>query len=181
MLTDHRLPACGAIPMAFLLRPPDFREQLTENLADLGRFRKRVAVATGLFRFVAVAVGLTTLACVLDSLFQLPPLVRCFALVLTLALAGVVWIRGVSRSMALRADALSVALELEEKHPRLNDALASAVEFLEAGDAESRGLSNRLQEAAVKHARRLADRHDLDTLARVGACWRAGWAAGLAL
>jgi hypothetical protein len=167
--------------MAFLLRPPDLREQLTENLADLGRFRKRVAVATGLFRFVAVAVGLAALACVLDSLFQLPPLVRAFALVLTLALAGVVWIRGVSRAMALRADALSVAIELEGQHPKLNDALASAVEFLEAGDAEERGLSNRLQETAVKHARRLADRHNLDALARVGACWRAGWAAGLIL
>ncbi|HSQ56634.1 MAG TPA: hypothetical protein VLM40_12900, partial [Gemmata sp.] len=154
--------------MAFLLRPPDLREQLTENLGDLGRFRKRVAVAAGLFRFIAVVVGCTLLACVLDSLFHMPPLVRGFALVAILALACVLWVRGVSRSLSLRTDSLSIALELEEKYPRFNDALASAVEFLEGGDAEDRGLSNRLQDAAVKHARRLADRHDLDVLARVG-------------
>jgi hypothetical protein len=167
--------------MAFTLRPPDLRESLTDNLTDLGRFRKRVAVATGLFRFVAVVVGVAALACVLDSLFQFPPLARAFALAATLALGGVFWLRGVSRAMALRTDALSVALELEGKYPNLNDALASAVDFIEAGDAENRGLSNRLQESAVKHARRLADRHDIDHLARVGACWRAGWACGLVI
>jgi hypothetical protein len=167
--------------MAFLLRPPDLQESLTDNLADLGRFRKRVAVATGLFRFVAVVVGCAAAACVLDSLFHFPPLARAFALVLTLALGGVYWLRGVSRALALRTDALSVALELEEKYPNLNDALASAVDFIEAGDAEERGLSNRLQETAVKHARRLADRHDIDHLARVGACWRAGWTCGLVI
>ncbi|HVL11592.1 MAG TPA: hypothetical protein VM529_03455 [Gemmata sp.] len=165
--------------MAFLLRPPDLREQLTETLSDLGRFRKRVEVATGFFRFVAVLVGGAALACVLDSLFHLPPLARAFALVGTLALAGMVWLGGVARAAALRTDALAVALELEEKYPKLNDSLASAVEFLEAGDAESRGLSNRLQDAAVRHARRMADRHDIDTLARVGRCWRAGWVCGL--
>ena len=166
--------------MAFLLRPPDLRESLTDNLADLGRFRKRVAVATAFFRFVAVVVGCATLACVLDSLLHFPPLARAFALVLTLTLGGVFWLRGVSRAMALRTDALSVALELEGKYPNLNDALASAVDFLEAGEAESRGLSNRLQETAVKQ-RALADRHDLDQLARVAAFWRAGWTCCLML
>jgi hypothetical protein len=167
--------------MALVLRPPGSRESLTENLADLGRFRKRIAVAVGLFRFIAVVVGCAGIACVIDSIFHLPPIVRAFALVLTLTLGGVFWIRGVSRALALRTDSLSVALELEEKYPKLNDALASAVSFLEAGDGEPRGVSNRLQEAAVKQAKRAADRHDLERIAPVGACWRSGWAAGLVL
>ncbi len=167
--------------MALILRPPGSQESLTDNLADLGRFRKRVAVATGLFRFVAVVVGCAGLACVLDSVFHLPSLARAFALVITLALGGVFWLRGVARALALRTNAISVALELEDKFPKLNDALASAVSFIEAGDAAERGLSNRLQEAAVKQAKRLADRHDLDKLALIGPLWRAGWACGLVI
>jgi hypothetical protein len=48
--------------MAFVLRPPGSRESLTDNLADLGRFRKRVAVTRGLFAFVGVVVGCAGLA-----------------------------------------------------------------------------------------------------------------------
>ena len=161
--------------MAIVLRPPDSQESLSDNLADLGRFRKRVAVAAGLFAFTAVTLSFAFVVCAFDSAYRLPPLARVFALVGLLTLGGVYWIRGVSRAFALRTDPLSVALELEDKYPNLNDALASAVSFLEAGDATARGISNRLQEAAVKSARRAADRHDFDKLVPTGKCWRAGW------
>src|SRR5215471_16358019 len=136
--------------MALILRPPSSRESLTESLGDLGRTRKRVAVAAGVLAFSAVVLGCVAVACVLDAAFHLPPLARALALVVTLTAGGVIWVRGVSCAVALRTDPLSIALELEDRYPGLNDALASAVSFLDAGDAEERGVSNRLQAAAVK-------------------------------
>jgi hypothetical protein len=165
--------------MALILRPPGSRESLTDALADLGRTRKTVAVAAGLFSLVAVVLGCAAFACILDAGFHLPPLARAFALVVTLALGGVIWFRGVSRALGLRTDPLSVALELEERYPVLNDALASAVSFLDGPDAEARGVSNRLEAAAVRSAQRLADRHEFGRLVPSGACWRAVWACGL--
>ena len=167
--------------MAFLLRPPDSRESLPETLGDLGRFRRRVAVASGLFAFVGLTVGCVALACSLDAAFGLPPLARGSALVLTLTAAGVCWLRGVSRAVTLRTDPLSVALELEERYPNLNDALASAVDFLQGDTPQRSGTSNRLRELAVRQARRAADRHDIDSLAPTGRCWRNGWMCGLVL
>src|SRR5262245_23313725 len=167
--------------MALVLRPPGSRESLPGQLADLGRTRKVVAVAAGLFALSAVILGCVAVACVLDAAFHLPPLVRALALVVTLTLGGVIWVRGVSHALSLRTDALSVALELEEKHPALNDALASAVSFLGGPGAAERGVSDRLEAAAVRSARRLADRHELGRLVLAGACWRAAWACGLVI
>src|SRR5438552_10632751 len=121
--------------MALILRPPGTRESLQEQLDELGRTRKRVAVAAGVLGFAAVVLACVSLACVLDAAFHLPPLARALVLVVTLTAGGVVWLRGVSRALALRTDALAVALELEDRHPELNDALASAVSFPGPPDA----------------------------------------------
>ena len=141
--------------MALVLRPPGSSESLTDDLAQLGRSRKTVAVATGVFTLIGLVVGCITLAGILDASFHLPPLARALALILTLTLGGIVWFRQVAPALALRTDALSVALELEEKIPALNDALASAVSFLDGPDAESRGVSNRCN-PAVRSSRRLS-------------------------
>jgi hypothetical protein len=167
--------------MALVLRPPGSRESLTDDLAYLGRMRKRVAIAAGLFALLAVVIGCITLAGILDAAFHLPPLARALALTISLALSGVVWFRGVTRALILRTDSLSIALELEEKYPALNDALASAVSFLDGPEPEARGISNRLQAAAVRSARRLADRYEFRRMVPSGACWRAAWAFGLAV
>jgi hypothetical protein len=167
--------------MALVLRPPSSRESLTDTLGDLGRTRKLVALAAGVLGFVAATVGAVLLACIVDAAVSLPPLARALALAGTLALGGMVWLRGVSRSLGLKSDALSVALELEEKYPELNDALASAVSFLEAEDPVGRGVSPGLEQAAVRSAHRAANRYNLDRLVPSGKCWRAVWAcAGVA-
>ncbi|MBA4186463.1 MAG: hypothetical protein C0467_00450 [Planctomycetaceae bacterium] len=162
--------------MALVLRPPTNSESLTDTLGDLGRSRKLVAVATGLFAFVGVTVGTVLIACLLDAAFHLPSLARGLALVTVLTLAGVVWIRGVRRSLALRSDAQSIALELEEKYPALNDSLASAVAFLEADDADERGVSSQLEQVAVRSAQRAANRYNFDRIVQTGRCWRMVWA-----
>ena len=165
--------------MALILRPPTSRESLTDNLAHLGRTRKAVALATGVFLLVGLVVGCVVLTGVLDAAFNLPPLLRALALIGTLVLAGLVWIRKIAPAFALRTNALAVALELEGKFPILNDALASAVSFLDEPDGEGRGVSNRLQAAAVRSARRLADRHEFGRMIPAGACWRAVWACAI--
>ncbi len=162
--------------MALVLRPPGSRESLPDTLADLGRSRKTVSLIAGLLAFLAAGAGVILVACVLDSLFDLSPLARGFALITALTITGIVWRRGVSRALALRTDALAVALELEDKYPKLNDSLASAVAFLDAEDAEERGVSRRLQDSAVASARRAASRHDFDKLVPTGRCWKMLWA-----
>ncbi len=170
--------------MALLLRTPDERESLPDRLGDIGRTRKRVALASGAFAFVATVAGIVTLAVALDAALHLSSLVRALFLTALLAGGGVVWVRGVGRALYYRTDALSVALELENQHPTLNDALASAVSFLgtreEAADEDLRppkptGVSNRLTANAVRVAERRAGRLPLDQLVPTGRCWRNAW------
>lgn len=167
--------------MPLLLRPPGNSESLGEVLGELGRFRKRVAVAAGLFAVVAIATGGVVLTGLGDVAFDLPPLARGLALVGTLTATGVCWLRAVAPALALRTDPLAVALELENRHPDLNDALASAVDFETAEAAGRPGSSPRLQELVLRQARRLADRHDFDSLAPTGRCWRNAWLSVLTL
>ncbi|MDY3560221.1 hypothetical protein R5W23_001446 [Gemmata sp. JC673] len=172
--------------MALLLRPPTDRESLADRLAELGRTRKRVAVASGVFAFVAVAVGGAAGAGVLDAAAHLSPAARAFALVAVLVAAGAVWVRGPGRARRLRTDALAVSLELEDRFPALNDSLASAVSFLgtAAGDEpppERPGVSNRLTSVAVRAAERRVGRLPLEHLVPYGPCWRNGWLCAAAL
>lgn len=164
--------------MPIVLSPPNERHRvpLTQRLTALGRSRKRVALASGLFSLVGYTVAAATIACALDAWLPLGSLPRAFALAGSLALAGVVWFRRIATAFRLRTDSLSIALELEDRFPRLNDSLASAVSFLgEEIPNDSRGVSNRLRHAAVKRAERLSDRHDFARLVQSGRCWRQFW------
>ena len=160
--------------MALILSPPESQETLPERLSGLGRNRKIVALATGSFTCIASLLCFIAVACSLDALFHLSSLTRGFELVFLLLIGGVLWVQGVSRPMAYRTEPLFVALELEDRYPTLNDALASAVAFL-AEDADERGVSNRLQKISVRSAERLVDRHEFGELIPSGACWRAAW------
>lgn len=166
--------------MALILRPPGGQEALQDKLSDLGRTRKVVAVSSGLFTLVAIVCSGVALAGGLDAAIHLSPLTRAFALVSILSAGGVLWIRGIVWPMRLRTDPISVALELEDRYPVLNDALASAVTFL-AEEGENRGVSNRLQGVAVRSAQRLVDRHELGRLIPSGAFWRSGWLCAIVL
>src|SRR5262245_44024615 len=170
--------------MALVLRPPGEHEALPDRLSELGRTRKRVTVATGAFALVAATVGIATFAGALDAAVHLGPFPRALALVVLLTVAGVVWFCGVVRPLRARTDALAVALALENQFPALNDALASAVEFIgppeEGAEEEQRlrtrpGVSNRLTATAVRLAERKAGRLPLDQIVPSGRCWVAAW------
>ena len=166
--------------MPIVLRPPDERAALPEQLAALGRSRRRVAVAAGAFALVGLLLAATLAACAADAWLHLPALPRALLLVLTLAAAGVVAVAWVFRPLRLPTDALAVALELEDKYPKLNDSLASAVSFLEDEDPDGRSVSRRLRAAAIRRAERLAERQDLGKLVPTGRYWKAFWLCAVA-
>jgi hypothetical protein len=172
--------------MALVLRPPTEREPLPSKLREIGRARKRIAVLSGAFLFVATVLGLTALAGFVDAAVHLGALPRALALGGILALGGVVWVRCVTRPMKLPTDPLALALELENRFPNLNDALATAVEFLGPDEGEEDappkappGVSNRMLANAVRSAERKAGRLPLDELVPTGACWRNAWLCAL--
>lgn len=166
--------------MALVLSPPSERVALPDRLADLGRTRKRVAVAAGLFTLIATLAGVVTVVGILDATVHLGPLPRALALVGLLAAAGVLWVRGIARPLRVRTDALSVALDLENRFPVLNDALASAIEFEQPTEGDERprvrpGVSGRLTTQAVRVAERKAGRLPLDRIVPSARFWTAAW------
>jgi hypothetical protein len=167
--------------MPLVLRPPsEERVSLTTRLAGLGRSRKWVSVACGVFALAGAVLAAVLVACALDAWLHLSPLARAFALVGTLTAAGVVWFRSLAPALRLPTGPLAVALDLEDRFPPLNDSLASAVSFLaDPARDEDRGVSRRLRIAAVRRAERLAERHDFHRLVPVGRCWRLFWLCAL--
>ena len=130
--------------MPIVLSPPGERMPLTARLAALGKFRKTVAAAAGLFALIGTLAAALLAACSLDAWLHLSPLVRGFALTGTLVLAGIIWFRRIRPAFRWRTDPLSVALDLEYRFPRLNDSLGSAISFLSDETAADRGISHRL-------------------------------------
>jgi hypothetical protein len=161
--------------MPIVLRPPEERVPLTVQLAALGRSRRRVALAAGVFSFIGVTAAIVLSACALDAWLHLGALARAALLVASLGIAGLIWFRRIVPAFRLPTNPLAIALELEDRFPKLNDSLASAVSFLDEDRAGDRGVSRRLQTAAVRKAERLAERYDIARLVPAGRFWRAFW------
>src|SRR5262245_21824843 len=89
-------------PMALVLRPQDERASLPDQLAEIGRARKRFAVAAGVFTLLATVIGGATLAGFLDAAIHLGALARAAALVVLLVASGVVFFRGILRPLGYR-------------------------------------------------------------------------------
>lgn len=156
--------------MPLVLRPPTERVSLTDRLGELGRNRRRALVVQGGLRLVTIAAFAVAVSCALDVVVHLPGVVRAFLLAVTVAAAGVVFLRGVAKSLREPVHPLAIALMLEEKFPRLNDALASAVDFLANADR-----SSRFGRITVARAENLANRHDFARIVPAGKAWRAFW------
>ena len=165
--------------MGLILRPPGSLASLPDRLGHLGRFRRRVAVAAELFRVVAVPLAIATAACGLDVAVHLPAVVRVGFLGAVLISAGVLFLTGLRRANRLPTSPLAVALLLEDRFPRLNDAVASAVSFLTPGSTVERPGAGRFRAVAVTRAENVAGRHDLDQIAATGRAWRWFWAAAV--
>jgi hypothetical protein len=140
---------------------------LQQQLAALRR-RLRLVVS---FRGAAWALAVLLLVAVagglLDWRLHLPSLVRAILLTGALTAAGYVTLRYWIRPLWARADDLSLALQVEARYPILNDALASAVQFLEqppeAADHDSPSLRRMAVHRAMLQSQGVDFRPVIDT------------------
>jgi hypothetical protein len=125
---------------------------LQRRLAALRRRVRFVAAVRGACWVAALVLGLACLAGALDWLVHLPALVRAVLLVALLAAGGYVGYVHFVAPLAAPVDDLSLALQVENYYPALDDALASAVQFLEGSSSEEDGVSPSLRRAAIDRA-----------------------------
>lgn len=163
--------------MPILLRPLDQRSHLPTKLLDLGRSRKTALVAAGGFLLVAVGLVAVTTAGALDAAYHLPGVVRAAFLVAILVGVGTLFLRRVWQPFAASNRPVDVAHLLEVQYPRLNDSLASAVEFESADHPHT---SERFRRIAVVRAQRALEKCDTARLVPTGPAWRAFFAAAVA-
>ena len=166
--------------MPFVLRPPSDTIPLVEQLSALGNRRKRAILVAGTLRWVAVVVACFGIACALDIAFHLPGFLRALFLVGTLASAGVLALRDVFAPGRRAVKPIRVAMLLEERFPKFNDALASAVEF-SAMNPKEKPASARFRRVAIARATNSLERFELDDIVPGGKAWRAFGLAMLAL
>lgn len=161
--------------MPIVLRPLAERSSLTTRLGDLGYSRKSARVLAGAFALVAVVVGGAAFGCALDATFGLNAFPRALVLVATLVAAGVLAIRLVWRPLREPVRPLAVAHLLEARYPKLNDSLASAIDFLTSPDTGK--TSARFQRIAVVRAQRALEKCDTSRLVPTGLAWQRFWLA----
>lgn len=133
---------------------------LQQRLAVVRRRLRFVAT----FRGVCLAVSLLLLAVLLSGLLDwrvhLPSAVRAFLLAATLGSCGYVAARYLVAPLQARADDLALALKVETRYPELNDALASAVQFLEHSREAAEERRPTLRQEAVRRALDEAEHRD---------------------
>lgn len=127
------------------------------RLAAVRRRLRLVTTFRGACWLLSLLLAAMALAGLLDWRLHLPGLVRAVWLVAALGAAGLIAFRYLLKPLAGRADDLTLALRVEEQHPSLTDALASALQFLEQPDATDRGGSPGLRKQAVERALGMAE------------------------
>ena len=166
--------------MPFVLKPPGETISLAQELRALGDKRKRAIVCAGGLRWIAVVVACLGVAGTLDFAFALPGFARALLLIGTLALAGALALRDIFAPGRQAVKPLRVAMLLEDRFPKFNDSLASAVEFSEMNPTE-KPQSARFRKVAIARAKNSLERYRLDDIVPSGRAWRAFWLAILAL
>src|SRR5262245_27642149 len=102
-----------------------------------------MVVTRGVSAIAALVVGAAALVGLADWLVHLPSLVRAYCLVAILGSAGYIAFRWLVVPFWRRCDDLSLAIQIEDAYPELNDSLASTVQFLED--------ENMLGSASMRH------------------------------
>lgn len=104
---------------------------LQHRLASVRRRWRFMVLVRGVSAAAAVVVGSAALLGLLDYALHLPSLARAYGLVAILGAAAYVGFRWLVVPFWRRCDDLSLAIQIEDAYPELNDALASTVQFLE--------------------------------------------------
>ena len=165
--------------MPLMLRPQGEQVSLPARLVELGRARRRALVLGGVFRTAAACAFAVAVAAGLDLWLDLPAAARALLLLGTVAATGFVFLRDVAAPARKPVTPLAVAQELERRFPRFNDALASAVEFLQADDDPVHG-SEYFRREAIDKAEMVLDRARPERIVPSKEAWGAFWLAMLA-
>ncbi|HEY2787337.1 MAG TPA: hypothetical protein VGJ05_20435, partial [Fimbriiglobus sp.] len=163
--------------MSLLIRPPAEDLHLPTRLAMLGQARKVAVLCAALFACISVAVALITLFCSLDAWLHVSPAARALFLTTTLGSVGFLIVRRLFPAIREQTHPLAIAMRLEDRFPKLNDSVASAIEF----DSAERNGSKRFRTVATKRAENLLNRCDSDAIVPAGKAWRGFWLVVLAL
>ena len=141
-------------------------KHLYRRLARLRWRLRSIALLRGIGALGAWLIGCVLLVGALDFSLQLPALVRALALVGILV--GSAWIiaRWLLQPLTTPVDNFHLALRLEEHYPELNDALASAIQFMEQPWEDEETSSPLLRRVTVRRAVRLAEECDFAELDR---------------
>ncbi|MCX7699536.1 MAG: hypothetical protein N2039_01530, partial [Gemmataceae bacterium] len=143
-------------------------KHLYRRLARL-RWRMRLtALVQGICASLAVLLGGALVVSLLDYWLHLPALVRAIALVSILLGTGGALVRWLIRPLARPVDNFHLALRLEEQHPELNDALASAIEFMQQPPDDEEKSSPLLRRVTIRRAVRAAEEFDFSELVASG-------------
>ena len=164
--------------MPFVLRPPGEVVSLPDQLKSIAWARRSATVAGGIFRSVAILATTVGLMGILDAAIHLHPVVRAIGFLAILIAVGAMFLRGVWLPIRKPMRPLGIAMLLEDRFPRLNDALASAVEF---HGTEPVPGSERFRKVATARASVALEKCDTRVVVPSGAAWRAFGLAALAI
>jgi hypothetical protein len=156
--------------MPITLRPLDQRSHLPTRLLEFGWSRKLTILIGGAFALIAVVLLTVVVACSLDSAFYLPAVTRAAMLVVLAGGGAALAYRWLGKPFMEPVHPQRMAHLLEEKYPKLNDSLASAIAFLLGGESEH--TSARFRHVAVMRAQRSLDKCNLTALVPTGPAWK---------
>ncbi len=143
---------------------------LRQRLQRVRRRMRLIVAVRGLSWVLALVLFGLVCACVLDWRLHTPSLMRALLLVLGVAATATLAYSYLLRPLLARLDDLTLALQIEERYPSLNDSLASTVQFLahEAPPGQSPGMLQEAIRRALSRANgvdfnRIIDRRGLNT------------------
>jgi hypothetical protein len=123
--------------------------------ARLEGLRRRISRMLGLHGIswiIAVSLGIVLVSGLADWLLDLSAGVRAVLLALLVAATGWTGYRLLASPLLVRLRDVDLALRVESQFPKLNDQLASAVEFLQEPPESNRSGSPALKRAVVEQA-----------------------------
>ncbi|MBI5758258.1 MAG: hypothetical protein HZA46_07060 [Planctomycetales bacterium] len=142
--------------------PPAVIQRLDQLLADVRRQARFALAARGVAWLVAVAVGLTLLAGLLDWAWHLDDVAWRLGLSAGILVCSVwVTVRYLVGPLRVRFTPVDLALRIESRYPVLGEALASSVDFLEHRVDQRMG-SPALQHVVIRDTLTKLDRLTVD-------------------
>jgi hypothetical protein len=140
---------------------PTREDGLTRLLDGVASRLRRVVVLRAVSWLALLTIVFLGGLAFLDSRFQLPSLVRALGLATYLVAMPILIRRWIVRPLAGSGDRIQIALRVERAYPDFNDALVSAVEFMDSAPS-LRANSVAFRKMAIRRAARKSERYELD-------------------